>query len=60
MKLHFVSREEYRTKNTPEFIEKLQKELGQAYLIPEGGYSVLGMKGCADLVAEIVVLLISC
>jgi len=49
----YVSRSEYREKHTQEFIKKLHEELGDFYLIPEGGGNELGVKGCKDIVNEI-------
>jgi len=49
MKLHFVSRANYKLKHTPEFIEVLKEQFGDFYLIPEGGSNELGVKGCEDI-----------
>lgn len=49
MKLHYVSRTTYRTKATPDFIEALQKQFGNFYLIPEGGTNVFAVQGCEEL-----------
>lgn len=49
MLLHFISREEYRLKKTPEFIQKLEGQFDPFYLIPEGGYNALGVKGAAEI-----------
>lgn len=49
MQLLFVSREEYRNKNSEEFHEKLQKEFGSFYLVPEGGTNELAVKGCEEI-----------
>ncbi|HLZ17344.1 MAG TPA: pyridoxal-phosphate dependent enzyme [Cyclobacteriaceae bacterium] len=48
MKLHFVSRTDYRTKSEEFFIEKLRASIGDFYLIPEGGSNSLAVKGCAE------------
>ncbi len=45
MKLHYVDRETYRTKDSPEFIEYLQNTFGDFYMIPEGGSNELAVKG---------------
>ena len=37
MQFHFVSRETYRNKTSPEFIESLKEKFGAFYLLPEGG-----------------------
>jgi 1-aminocyclopropane-1-carboxylate deaminase len=48
MKLHFVSREDYRKKSDKHFIENLKEEFGDFYLIPEGGSNALAVKSCAE------------
>ena len=53
MRFLYVSRTDYRKKHTPEFINKLKEELGDFYIIPEGGGNKLGVKGCNDIVNEI-------
>jgi len=52
MKLHFVSREDYRKKSEEDFIENLKEKFGEFYLIPEGGSNVLAVKGCAEFARE--------
>ncbi|OYX23979.1 MAG: 1-aminocyclopropane-1-carboxylate deaminase [Algoriphagus sp. 32-45-6] len=49
MKLHFVSREEYRRKTEPEFIAALKKKLGDFYLIPEGGTNAFAIQGTREI-----------
>lgn len=53
MRVHFISREEYRKKETREFIEKLKQLFGDFYLVPEGGGNELGVKGCKEITGEI-------
>ena len=52
MKFHFVSREDFRNKNEPEFIESLHAEFGDFYLVPEGGTNKLAIKGCEEILSE--------
>ena len=52
MKLKFVSREEYRRKSTAEFIENLRTQLGDFYLLPEGGTNEFAVKGCGEILSE--------
>ena len=52
MQLHFVSRTEYREKSTQEFIQKLKKQFGEFYLIPEGGTNELAIKGCEEILTK--------
>lgn len=53
MELHFVSREEYRRKSEPDFLEELKAKHGRFYPIPEGGANGLGVKGCAEILPEV-------
>jgi 1-aminocyclopropane-1-carboxylate deaminase len=48
MKLHYISREEYRKKIAPDFIQRLRNLFGDFYLIPEGGTNELAVKGCRE------------
>jgi 1-aminocyclopropane-1-carboxylate deaminase/D-cysteine desulfhydrase-like pyridoxal-dependent ACC family enzyme len=48
MKIHYVTREAYREKSTPAFIQKLHQQFGEFLLIPEGGTNLLAVKGCAE------------
>lgn len=49
MRLAFVSREVYRHKEDEIFINKLSKEFGDFYLLPEGGTNALAVKGCEEI-----------
>jgi 1-aminocyclopropane-1-carboxylate deaminase len=49
MQLHFVSREDYRKKNSAEFLALLNLRFGNFYLIPEGGSNALGVIGCKEI-----------
>lgn len=48
MLIHYVTRAAYRQKDTAAFIDALHQELGDFYLIPEGGTNLLAVKGCAE------------
>jgi 1-aminocyclopropane-1-carboxylate deaminase len=48
----FVSRSDYRTKNTEIFQEMLRSHFGEFYLIPEGGTNHLAVKGCEEILYE--------
>lgn len=52
MQLHYIDRETYRNKTQPEVIEKLARQFGTFYLVPEGGSNALAVKGCAEIVAD--------
>lgn len=47
MELHFVSRSEYRDKDSVHFISSLSERFGNCIIIPEGGYHPLGAKGAS-------------
>src|SRR5690606_34272947 len=49
MNLDFVSRSDYREKDTAEFIDKLKQKYGSFYLVPEGGTNNLAVKGCEEI-----------
>lgn len=55
MRLHYVSRSDYRRKSDTDFIEQLQQRFGDFYLIPEGGRNTLALTGCRDIVDEITI-----
>jgi 1-aminocyclopropane-1-carboxylate deaminase/D-cysteine desulfhydrase-like pyridoxal-dependent ACC family enzyme len=47
MRLHFVSRSEYRQKKDASFLEALLAQFGPSYVLPEGGTNALAVKSCA-------------
>ena len=49
MQFKFVTRSDYRLKNTSKFINDLHKEFGDFYLVPEGGTNELAIKGCEEI-----------
>ena len=53
MHLHFVTREAYKNKSDVKFIDSLNGELGDFYLIPEGGSNDLAVKGVKEIVDEL-------
>jgi len=53
MQLKFVSRLEYKQKNSGKFINNLKNELSDFHLIPEGGNNDAGIRGCAELLDEL-------
>jgi 1-aminocyclopropane-1-carboxylate deaminase len=52
MRFKFVSREEYRRKESPDFIQDLKSEFSDFYLIPEGGTNALAIKGCEEILTS--------
>ncbi|MEU6757922.1 pyridoxal-phosphate dependent enzyme [Streptomyces sp. NPDC046685] len=55
MRLHFVSRSQYRRKADPQALAGLLREAGAegAYVVPEGGSNALALHGCAELGREL-------
>lgn len=53
MELHYLSREAYRQKQDPVYLEQLYRQYNQPYLIPEGGTNTLAVKGCTEIVTDI-------
>lgn len=53
MRLRYLDRGTYRRAASPEVIAGLRRELGEFYLLPEGGSNALAVPGCAELPAEI-------
>lgn len=51
MQLHFVSREQYRLKQTAEFLTQLQLDYPEHYVIPEGGTNALAIQGCKEILS---------
>lgn len=49
MRLVFISRADYRRKTEPNFIQALQNQFGEFYLIPEGGTNPLAVQGCTEI-----------
>ncbi|TYB72508.1 1-aminocyclopropane-1-carboxylate deaminase/D-cysteine desulfhydrase [Bizionia gelidisalsuginis] len=52
MHLKFVSREQFRDKSNPEFLNALENEFGSFYAVPEGGTNDLAVKGCEEILSE--------
>lgn len=53
MRLHYVSRGDYRKKSETVFIQELKDKFGRFYLIPEGGTNALAVKGCAEFALQL-------
>ena len=52
MQLHYITREAYRNKTNPRFIEDFKEMFGDFYLVPEGGTNELAIKGCTEILSE--------
>lgn len=46
MKLHFLGKKDYRSKDISDFLPILKREHNNLYLIPEGGENLAGVRGC--------------
>lgn len=53
MRLHFVSRAEYRRRREAAYAEELRELFGEFHLVPEGGSNAAAVRGCAELGAEL-------
>lgn len=52
MQFCFATRTQYRDKMNVVFLEKLQQQFGDFYVIPEGGTNQLAVKGCEEILTE--------
>lgn len=52
MKLHFITRDNFKLKETAAFLAALRQKLGAFYLIPEGGTNALAVKGCEEILTS--------
>ena len=52
MEFNFVTRSDYRKKETEPFINNLKNTYGNFYLVPEGGTNTLAVKGCEEILTE--------
>lgn len=52
MKLLFISRDAYRRKDQPDFINSYLKNPDTYYVIPEGGTNELAVKGTSEILGE--------
>ncbi|MEX1669190.1 1-aminocyclopropane-1-carboxylate deaminase/D-cysteine desulfhydrase [Zhongshania guokunii] len=53
MRLHYLSRTDYRRRHDPQFVAEILAQYEQPFLIPEGGANSLGAEGCAAI-AELI------
>ena len=49
MEFEFVSREAYRDKENPKFLNRFKEKYSNAFILPEGGANALGVKGCEEI-----------
>jgi 1-aminocyclopropane-1-carboxylate deaminase len=53
MRLGYLDRATYREKMRPDVIDRLRRQFGRFYLLPEGGSNALAVRGCAEVPGEI-------
>ncbi|MDX1353465.1 MAG: pyridoxal-phosphate dependent enzyme [Thiomicrorhabdus sp.] len=53
MQLQFASRQTYRQKNHPSYLQTLQNQYPHAYILPEGGSNELAIMGFKELMQDI-------
>ncbi len=53
MRLHFISRAQYREKDQPELLSTFAHQFGDCYVVPEGGTNTLAVQGCATWGAQL-------
>ena len=53
MELYYMDRASYREKDDPTNIESLRAQIGNFYMIPEGGTNPLAVEGAAEIIEEI-------
>ena len=52
MKLIYLNRSTYRQKTDPDFLAKLSKQIGEFYLLPEGGTNELAIQGTQEILGR--------
>lgn len=52
MQLVFITRQQYRQKDSPEFNAWLIEQFGEFYLLPEGGTNDLAVAGCVEIISS--------
>ena len=52
MQFEFVSREEYKNKDKPEFLDNLKQKYGNFYHLPEGGTNDFAVRGCEEILTS--------
>lgn len=53
MKLVFVDRATYKRRYDQDYLQQLQQQYPQAFIIPEGGSSEFALQGCTELMQKI-------
>ena len=53
MQLHFVDRATYKRRYDEDYLQQLQQQYPQAFIIPEGGSNEYAVEGCTNLMHKI-------
>ncbi|WNC72891.1 pyridoxal-phosphate dependent enzyme [Thalassotalea psychrophila] len=53
MELEFVDRQTYKQRNNADFIEELQYQYPNAFIVPEGGSNQLALAGMSEVITEL-------
>src|SRR5690554_973240 len=53
MTLHYISRGDYRRMDNNGILQKLHEQYSHAYIVPEGGSNILGIRGCMEILSEV-------
>lgn len=51
MQLHFVSRKDYRLKDSAAYLNALEMQYPNSYIIPEGGTNAFAIQGCTEILS---------
>ena len=54
MELHAISREDYRKKGEPGFLEEISRRFDCPHILPEGGSNQLAVEGCREIADHIL------
>jgi len=54
MEFRFLSKAEYENRFDRDYLNGLKKELGDFYMIPDGGSNLLALKGVVEMMQEII------
>lgn len=52
MALHFISRNDYQKKRESDFLNTIEQQFPNCYVVPEGGDNSLGQKGCEEILND--------
>jgi len=53
MKLHFVDRKTYKRRSDADYLDTLQQQFPDYFIIPEGGSNALALQGVSEVITEL-------